>query len=253
MSYTCIGWTANIGKWICPAGVNRVQIECFGRGVGSDFAGRNGGGGGGYAYTDATNIVPGAAYYIVPNATITYGPGPNDWIWSAYVKKLDNPYGPSAADTTVCLANGAWGVTGGCSIDAVQQVGDVVRNGGIGGKALDIGPAEPPPPYHQYMAGGGGGGCGNNEYGDGGDGWSWIAHGYEGGTGGLGYTGGVLGTNGGNGGKGEGVGDAAENGKFPGGGGGGIVSEAGETHGSGAYIIMKWTVPENISLACVIS
>jgi len=180
------------GTWTCPAGVTSAKVEVWGGGAG----GRNpkapngaiGGGGGGYARTDAVPVTPGVDYAVVVGS----GGAPAG-------SGGDSDFGAGIVHATGSTGLGTGGGT----------VGDVRTNGGAPGGATDTG--------------GGGGGSSAGSAGNGNDGQP--NSGATGGAGGVAPTGGWAGGKGGDGGQ-PGV-DAVGYGGGGGGAGGGSTSGNG--------------------------
>jgi hypothetical protein len=116
------------GTWVCPAGVESVQVECYGSG-GNGAAGSNygGGGGSGGAYAKKTiTVVPGTTYNVHASNSPEF-----DAYWE---------------DGSLVLAKGgnsASGQTGGAATSG--SIGDVTVEGPHGGNGGDAGPGSAPP------------------------------------------------------------------------------------------------------------
>jgi len=214
---TVVQFTSGSGSWVCPPGVNVVQVECIGGGGGGRTNGTNGAGGGGAgAYAKCND-------YLVPGTAYTYSIGAGGGI------------GTAGGDTSwrggVCLAkggsSGTAGTAGGAGGLASGSTGQFTVNGGTGGAGVSSG---------TNQAGGGGGASPD--------------------SGGLGtYTGSAAaldvggngGSNGGgtdpgsgHGGNGSAHATTAANGQIPGGGGGGGGNLSGVS-GSGASGMVRIT------------
>jgi hypothetical protein len=228
------------GYWMAPAGVNSIQVECWGTGaMGRSGGNRNygigGGGGGAYAKTNSVQVTPGKTYqckYIPPIGGTDYGIA-GGWPEITFFNGND----ASCVATSGRLTNDNTGGFGGKLIDPDSEwggcVGDVKFAGGNGGNGFNGTPG----------CGGGGGGCGGT---DGSNATQTVP-----GIGGIGSNGG------GNGGQGGLYQKDGTHGitLIPGAGSGGPGSKAGPAGGPGEYgqIKLTWTIPENIVIGCTVS
>ena len=169
--------------WQCPAGVNVIQVECWGYGGNPNSLGAAGGGGA-YAKTNAYPVVPGTSYSL-DGYDGAVGGTCRVWLGATTICQADRGLGGGGDSPPT---GGAGGLVANC-------VGDVKVAGGSGGNGRE------PASYS-----GGGGGCGNGTSGNGTNATA-SAHG----TGGTGANGG------GNGGNGT------VSGNTPGGGAGGYI------------------------------
>lgn len=228
------------GTWICPRGVNSIQVEAIGGGAGGRTSGSTngnvGGGGGGGAYAKRINVpvVPGTSY------TITVGDG-------------------GAASTAGSLSTATFGLVviraAGGSVGAASATNTAVA-GGLGGTVLgslgDIGSV--------FAGGNGGSGWGAGSAGSGGGGGSAAGSGGTANNGGNatgtnapGAGGGVTANYGGAGGAGgnNNVGAAAPTvaGRYGGGGGGGGHRSRAGGAGQPGVVIITFTCPNETAVA----
>ena len=208
-------------SWQVPAGIDSIQIECWGSGApgsavywgGSSWAGGGAGGGGGYA-RKSISVNHGDTYNITVGI---YNLTPGD----SYFKYKT---------TNLCYATGGnfpspdyWRGVGGAG-----TIGDTLYSGGHGGAlGTDEG----------GEGTGGGGGAGS------------LGNGYNGndGNGGGGSGGGSRDNYGGSGGDGEVYGADGKNGNSYGGGGGGGGYDASGGTGASGLVIITYTTPTNVS------
>lgn len=176
------------GGWVVPAGVTSLQIEAVGRGSDPSSDTPWGGGGGGYARTNALAVTPGQTLY--------WSTGVDDpTVWA----RIGTNAPPTNSSQGV-LAE--WGGASGNVYDggrSISTIGNVGHSGGQGGSGNGSGGT-------QTFGGGGGSamptGAGRNG-GNGGSASSTNGHGGGGGCGPSPATGGISGTtNGGAGGAG---------------------------------------------------
>lgn len=192
-------------SWICPAGVNYVNVVCIGGGGGaigaSSIYDGGGGGGGGLAWKNNISVTPGQSYTVVVgsggtgsmNYTVKAGDGGNSYF----------------IDSTTVVGYGGKGSTFGSSAAGGFYFGDGGGNGGFGGTSL----------------GGGGGGAG----------------GYTG-TGGNGAVSSSPGGNGAGGGGGGGaIGAVQQYVYYNSGGGGGVGVYGRGTSGAGSTYSSNYT------------
>jgi hypothetical protein len=193
----------NSGSWVCPAGVTRVTVQCWGAGGGGGgrtSTGRAGGGGGGAYACSTFTVVPGNTYPLV----VGTGGG-------------NNAAGTSSSfNTNWVLATGGSGgtlnsTTGGNGGQASASIGSIKYNGGNGGTGSSNG------------AGGGGAagtlGAGANGSDTGGG----NGNGVNSGNGGARQNGNANGNNGGNYGGGGGGARRTSGTRNGGSGGNGLV------------------------------
>ncbi len=243
--------TAGTTNWICPPGVNSIQVECWGGG-GAGGAGTKvnntgtntiqnggGGGGGGYAKSSTVPVTPGLSYTItIPAAAVS---GTNGVLAANIVSGGTVSF---TGDTSVTVtANGGTGGrnayisgsnspssgTGGAA--GAGTSGDVVTSGGAGANGTTGG---------GNVSGGGGGSGGDTTNGSNGAG-------ANGGAGGV--AGGGAGGNGSAGGTVYSTRIAGSPGATPGGGGGGGHNLGQSTYlgGTGGLgqIVLTYTAPPN--------
>lgn len=190
------------GSWIVPAGVTQITVEAWGGGSGGSANKGNGGGGGAYAKS-TVNVTNNSYPIVVGSGGIGGSTGGNG--------------GNSIFGSSLVVAAGARGITGG---NAANCVGHVKWNGGDGG----------------IFGGNSGGGGGGSAFID--------ANGNTGeiGSGNIGGIGGTGTGNGGNGGDGNNsLGFAGFN---PGGGGGGGGNKTNTgANGAAGKVIITWCRP----------
>jgi hypothetical protein len=195
MSYILYAGSVDSGTWLCPGGVTRCKVKCWGAGGGGgggNSAAFGGGGGGGGAYAEAlVTVVPGQTYTVTVgakgNGASAGGDGEDgndtEFVLGATVKCKAAPGtgGFQSGDPDVTGLPGTGGQVADCvgttkeaGYDGREGVsgtggkgGDAARNGtgGNGGTSGNTGQAGVAP-------GGGGGGGGKTSGGDtqGGDG-----------------------------------------------------------------------------------
>ncbi len=216
--------------WICPTGVNFVQVEVWGGGGGGGAgfknpknAGGGGGGGGAYARFNVFNATPNHGYaYSVgvgggggtnrSSVNANSAPGSDSWFVNSTTLDAQGGLGGANATGTATVANGGGGNGG-----AVGTTGNAAYAGGSGAASA----GNPP------SAGGGGGSGGNASLGN-------PASGSAGGAA-------VVG--GGAGGIGSSPSTTLQAGFIPGGGGGGgrDTSGGGSTGAAGASGQVQFT------------
>jgi len=211
--------------WQTPAGVNAVQVECWGSGghggwaehtePGPIWTAGGGGGGGAYAKTNAVSIIPGKTYAVTVGTaggtTLTSFTGE---LGTSCIADHGTTAGPKGWN------EGAGGLVANC-------IGDTKIAGGKGGQC--------PSP-----SGGGGGGCAGN---DGFPSTGALSPG-AGGSGGYG---------GGNGGSGGDFMTAGFSGIAPGGGGGGNGYDVlpPQSNGTAGQMKLTWTAGSNMNVCMV--
>ncbi|MEI6555161.1 MAG: alpha/beta hydrolase fold domain-containing protein [Paludibacter sp.] len=221
-------------SWTCPAGVNTIQLECWGAGGGgggaTSAAGRAGGGGAGGSYVknNSIDVVPGTTY------TISIGAG-----GIAGTSSSTSCNGASGGNTTATIGSvtitavGGAGGTGGAS--ATGGIG----TGGTGSTTGNVGFSE----SFNYAGGNGVNGILSTRTGGGGG--AAGSNGAGGNASSTDVTGGIAGTGGGNGANGITATAVGNAGSVPGGGGsGGFGSaKAGGAGGAGRIVITYSTGP----------
>ncbi|MEI7472122.1 MAG: T9SS type A sorting domain-containing protein [Chitinophagaceae bacterium] len=118
--------TAGTFTWVCPAGVNSIQAQCWGAGGGGAGTGGStnlytggGGGGGNYSKNTSIAVTPGNSY------TITVGAGGTAGLTSG---NTNAGVGGTSSFSTLLLASGG---TGGLGGQTSQKVGVGGGNGGV--------------------------------------------------------------------------------------------------------------------------
>jgi hypothetical protein len=230
------------GTWTCPAGVNFVQVECWGAGgAGGSGQGNTtkcdmgGGAGGAYSKANSISVTPGTTY------TVTVGTG-------GIGQTLTANYTTSVAggdswfiSTSTVLAKGGAGAAGLVGSGTTE----LTTIGGVGTTTGSIG---------DVKFAGGNGANGGSGYGGGGGG-SGAGTGSAGNSGSSNTAGAAV-TGGGAGGNGR-SNSSAGNGTTPtgiGGGGGGAYAAASSsqrTGGSGANgkVVLTWTVTPSVAIS----
>ncbi len=211
--------------WVCPTGVTKVDVECWGGGasqtglIGSPTKGGHpGGGGGAYSYTSSYSVTSGSGYSVVVGTggvTATPDGGPSYFANTGVVLAV----GGSASNDQLTYGSGGL---------AIHCTGNIKYNGGFGGISN---------PSKEYLGGGGGSAAGAYSIGNNGANDMGLS---------LPNLGGIAPSGnpprrGGNGGTG-GDGTSATNGLAPGGGGGGNVIGSGFTSGAAGRVnIFYWS------------
>jgi|GEM_PF-1558983 len=214
------GYTGSVVDWTVPAGVNSIEIECWGAGgagLGSNGSNSSGGGGGGAYAKKTLSVLPGQHYKFY------VGKGAATSAWATLPANGENSYFKSFDESVIyALAEGgksstnATGATGG---QASNSTGDTKNSGGKGGNGTGSG------------TGGGGGGGAAGLSGGGGNGNNLV-----GGTGNSGIAGNT------------GAGRAAVKnnpgavGYDYGGGGSGTNGNRGGGNGANGYIRITYTI-----------
>ena len=227
-------------SWTCPAGVNTIQIECWGAGGGgggaTTSAGRTGGGGAGGAYIKNTSVsvIPGTTY------TISIGAG-----GTAGTSSSTTCNGSVGGNTTATIGSVTLTAVGGAGGTGGASATGGIGTGGTGSAVGNVGFSD------AFNYAGGNGATGILSTRTGGGGGAAGSNGPGGNASSTDVTGGIAGTGGGNGANGVTATAVGNAGSVPGGGGsGGFGSaKAGGKGGNGQIVITysagpalpKWT------------
>ena len=127
------GYTGSVVDWTVPAGVNSIDIECWGAGgagLGSNGSNSSGGGGGGAYAKKTLSVLPGQQYkFYVGKGGITAA-------WAILPVNGENSYFKNFDESvTHALAEGgksSVGAAGAAGGQAANSIGDIKNSGGNG-------------------------------------------------------------------------------------------------------------------------
>jgi hypothetical protein len=181
--------TAGANTWTCPAGVDKITIECWGGGgagggaTGSSSSAGGGGAGGGYVKTVDYPVTPGVTYNLFVGAggtgnSTSVNPGQDSWFGSATTIKAVGGNGGARSTSSSSGATGGPAVSSGnlgftAPFSYYGGAGGQVANGsagGGGGSSAGTGSNGNPASGSTFGAAVAGGGAGVSGSGSGADG-----------------------------------------------------------------------------------